>query len=167
VILFDGVCVLCSSWVQFVIRRDPDCRFHFLQIQSPQGRQLAESLGIDPDAPETNAVIFDGTAYFKSDAALMVLQHLRGMEWTRALKLIPKGPRDWLYDRIARNRYAWFGRDEACLRPIPEVSTRLTRPSAHCPGGSLSDSAPSISSLRSPSTHPVSRSRSSAGGSGL
>jgi predicted DCC family thiol-disulfide oxidoreductase YuxK len=124
-ILFDGVCVLCSSWVRFVIRRDEACRFRFVPIQSSRGRQLAEMLGIDPDDPETNAVILDGMAYFKSDSVLMAARHLRGLQGAGILMALPRGLRDWLYDRVARNRYAWFGRDEACLLPTPELAARL------------------------------------------
>ncbi len=61
-ILFDGVCVFCSRWVAFVIRRDSAERFRFLPIQSEGGRILAARLGIDPDDPETNAVVLDGFA---------------------------------------------------------------------------------------------------------
>lgn len=77
VILIDGVCVFCSSWARFIIARDDS--FRFLRTQSPQGRTLAESFGIDPDEPQTNVVIVDGIAYFKSDAALMIARHLRGL----------------------------------------------------------------------------------------
>jgi predicted DCC family thiol-disulfide oxidoreductase YuxK len=125
VILFDGVCVFCSFWVRFVIGRDGAARFHFVRIQSAQGRKLADELGIAPDAPDTNAVILDGIAFFKSDAALAVASHLHGMRWTRVLRIIPRGLRNRIYDFIARNRYAWFGRDEACLRPTPELMARL------------------------------------------
>ncbi|WP_262030647.1 thiol-disulfide oxidoreductase DCC family protein [Microvirga sp. Mcv34] len=121
-ILIDGVCVLCSSWAQFVIRRDET--FRFLRIQSPQGRHLAESFGIDPDEPQTNVAIVGGTAYFKSDAALMVARHLRGWAWTRILRIVPRSLRNPLYDRVARNRYTWFGRDEVCLRPTQEMRMR-------------------------------------------
>jgi predicted DCC family thiol-disulfide oxidoreductase YuxK len=124
-ILFDGVCVLCTSWTRFIIRHDAVGRFRFVSIQSPQGRRLAEIFGIDPDNPQTNATILDGVAYFKSDAALMVMRHLRGMRWTQALTLVPRGLRNRLYDLIARNRYAWFGRHEACLLPTPELAARL------------------------------------------
>ena len=124
-ILFDGVCVLCASWTRFIIQRDKAGRFRFISIQSPQGRRLAEMFGIDPDDPQTNAVILDGVAYFKSDAALMVMRHLRGMRWTQALTLVPRSLRNRLYDLIARNRYAWFGRDEACLMPTPELAARI------------------------------------------
>ncbi len=137
-ILFDGVCILCSSWVRFVVERDEARRFRFMRIQSPQGQRLAEALGIDPHAPETNAVILDGIASFKSDAALQVARHLSGMGWTLPLRAIPRPVRDWLYDRVARNRYALWGRSDSCLRPTPELAARLLddlEPAADSAGG--------------------------------
>ena len=72
-ILFDGVCVFCSRWVRLVMRLDRERRFRFLPIQSERGRALAARHGIDPDAPETNAVVWGDRLWFKSDAALTVI----------------------------------------------------------------------------------------------
>ncbi len=124
-ILFDGACVLCSSWVRKVIAWDKAGLFRFVTVQSPSGHRLAEDLGIDPNFPETNAVIIDGTAFFKSDAVLEIAHRLRGLRWTRLFRLVPKTLRNRLYDIIARNRYAWFGRDEACLVPTPDIAARI------------------------------------------
>ena len=124
-ILFDGVCVFCSRWVRFVIGRDPEARFRFLPIQSGQGRDLAARLGVNPDAPETNVVVMDGRALMKSDAALSVLGVLKGVRWLGALRHVPRWMRDPLYDLIARNRYAIFGRTEACMVPGPEERARF------------------------------------------
>ena len=124
-ILFDGVCVFCSRWVRFVLRRDRTGRFRFLPIQSERGRALAQALGISPDEPETNAVILDGRAWFKSDAALAVLAELPGWGWTWSARIAPQPVRDWLYDRIAQNRYALFGRTEECMVPTPEERARF------------------------------------------
>lgn len=124
-ILFDGVCVFCSRWVQFVIGRDRDRRFTFTAIQSEGGRALARRYGVDPDAPETNAVIWNGRIHFKSDAALTVLGQMpstRALGW---LKLVPRWLRDPVYDRIARNRYRIFGRTEQCMVPSPEDRARF------------------------------------------
>ena len=85
VILYDGVCVLCSRWVRFIAARDKAARFRFTPIQSAYGTRLAQAFGIDPDDPDTNAVVHGGVAFFKSDAALTVLSHLPGWGWTRAL----------------------------------------------------------------------------------
>jgi predicted DCC family thiol-disulfide oxidoreductase YuxK len=87
VILFDGVCVLCSGWVRFVAQRDVARRFRFTPIESPYGRSLAETLGIDPADPDTNAVILEGRALRRSDAALAVLSALPGWGWVSALRL--------------------------------------------------------------------------------
>ena len=124
-ILFDGVCVLCSGWVDFVIRRDPAARFRFTAIQTPYGRRLAERFGIDQDDPETNAAVMSGRAYFKSDSTLAVLIDLPGWRWTRIAYVLPKRVRDFFYDRIARNRYRLFGRRDACLVPTPDVMRRF------------------------------------------
>ncbi len=124
-ILFDGVCVFCSRWVRFVIARDPEARFRFLPIQSAQGRALAVRLGVNPDAPETNVAVMDGQALMKSDAALSVLGALDGLRWLGTLRHAPRWMRDPLYDLIARNRYAIFGRTEACMVPDPEDRERF------------------------------------------
>lgn len=124
-ILFDGVCVFCSRWVRFVLRHDTERLFRFMTIQSEPGRALAVGLGIDPDAPETNAVILDGRAWFKSDAALQVLG---GMPMTRVLgvgNVAPKALRDPLYDLIAGNRYQIFGRTDVCMIPDPADRDRF------------------------------------------
>jgi predicted DCC family thiol-disulfide oxidoreductase YuxK len=126
-ILFDGVCVFCSRWVGFVIGRDRTMRFRFVTVQEPAGAALAVRLGIDPEMPETNAVILGGRAIFKSDAAIVVLSSLPGWGWARGLRLVPRRLRDGLYDFVARNRYHWFGRSETCLVPTPELAARLLR----------------------------------------
>ena len=85
VILYDGVCIFCSRWVRFVATRDIEQRFRFTAIQSPYGTRLAQAFGIDPDDPDTNAVVHGGVAHFKSDAALTVLSQLPRWRWTRVL----------------------------------------------------------------------------------
>lgn len=113
-ILYDGVCVLCSRWFRFVARRDTERRFLFTPIQSDYGRALALKLGIDPDNPDTNAVLLDDRVYLRSDSALSVLCVLPNWRWTRVLRYAPKPLRDRLYTLIARNRYRLFGTLPAC-----------------------------------------------------
>jgi predicted DCC family thiol-disulfide oxidoreductase YuxK len=120
-VLYDGVCVLCSAWFRFVAKRDPQVRFRFTQIQSAYGRSLAIRLGIDPDNPQTNAVIIDGTAYLRSDSAIQILRRLPGWSWAVVLLAIPRFLRDAIYDRIARNRYHLFGRTDTCMVPDGEL----------------------------------------------
>ena len=124
-ILYDGVCVFCSRWVQFVIARDSEKRFRFTPIQSAYGTRLAQAYGIDPDDPDTNAVIHGGAAHLKSDAALTVLANLPGWRWARALFAVPKPLRDVVYGLVARNRYRIFGKFESCFVPDAELRKRV------------------------------------------
>ena len=122
VILFDGVCVLCSRWARFVIERDPEASFRFVAVQEPFGAELARRLDIDLSFPETNAAIIAGKAFFKSDAAIEVLSRLPGWSWVRLGRFVPRGLRNAIYDLIARNRYRWFGRTDQCLLPTPDLA---------------------------------------------
>lgn len=124
-ILFDGDCVLCSGAAHFVHGRDRAQRFKFVAIQSEYGRPLAARFGVDAEAPETNVAVVDGVAHFKGDAVLAILAALPGWRWARVLRLAPRAFRNWLYDRIARNRYAWFGRRDRCWAGDPALASRI------------------------------------------
>jgi len=113
-ILYDGICVICSGWFRFVAARDHERKFLFTAIQSDYGRALAAKLGIDPDNPQTNAVLLDGKVHLRSESALAAFAMLPGWRWTRVFRLVPKPLRDRLYTMIARNRYRWFGTKAAC-----------------------------------------------------
>jgi predicted DCC family thiol-disulfide oxidoreductase YuxK len=125
VILYDGVCVFCSRWVRFVAARDKARRFRFTAIQSGYGTRLAQALGINPEDPDTNAVIHGGKAFLKSDAALTVLSNLPVWGWVRVLRLVPKLLRDSVYNLVARNRYRIFGKYEECFVPDAELRKRM------------------------------------------
>jgi predicted DCC family thiol-disulfide oxidoreductase YuxK len=116
----------------FVFAGVAAARFRFVPIQSPYGQTLALQLDIDCDYPETNAAFMDGLAFFKLDAAIIVLSQLPGWSWVRILRVLPRGLRDWLYDRVAKNRYRLFGKTETCLVPTPEIARRFVfhRPTA-------------------------------------
>jgi predicted DCC family thiol-disulfide oxidoreductase YuxK len=100
--------------MRFVMARDADNRFRFTAIQSAYGRAIATSLGIDPDDPDTNAVVFGGRVYRRSDAALAVLGTLPRWRWVRVLAAVPRPLRDRLYDFVAQNRYGLFGKHQSC-----------------------------------------------------
>ncbi|HEY2211250.1 MAG TPA: DCC1-like thiol-disulfide oxidoreductase family protein [Bradyrhizobium sp.] len=125
VILYDGVCVFCSRWVRFVAARDVDRRFRFTAIQSGYGTRLARVFGINPDDPDTNAVVHGGEVFFKSDAALTVLGALPGWHWVRVLRSVPKPLRDAVYNLVARNRYRIFGKYEECFVPHASLRARV------------------------------------------
>jgi predicted DCC family thiol-disulfide oxidoreductase YuxK len=113
-ILYDGDCVICSGWFRFVAKRDTARKFLFTAIQSPYGRALALKHGIDPDNPQSNAVLIDGTVNLRSDSAIAALSALPGYGWVKAFRIIPTPWRDRVYSFIARNRYRWFGKNETC-----------------------------------------------------
>lgn len=124
-ILFDGDCVLCSRGARFVHERDNAQRFKFVAIQSAYGRALAARFGIDPDTPQTNLALVGGRASFKSDALLAILAVLPGWRWTGVVRVAPRVVRNWLYDRIARNRYQWFGQRAQCWAGDPALASRV------------------------------------------
>ena len=126
VILFDGVCNLCNGFVQFVIRRDRAGRFRFASLQSAEGQALLAAHGLPaPTEPESIVLIENGRAYSHSGAVLRLARHLPGWRWLAAFRVVPRPLRDAAYRWVARHRYRWFGRQEACLLPTPELKARF------------------------------------------
>jgi len=117
-IVFDGLCVLCSGWAKFVLRHDRKRRFRLLPAQSQLGRTIYEYLNLDPDSCETNILIVDGVAWFKSEGSLRMAEAL-GLPWALVgvLRAVPLAWRDCLDDLIAQHRYRLFGRREVCFIP--------------------------------------------------
>jgi len=125
-VVFDGVCVLCSGFARFILKRDRDFAFRLATAQSPLGQALFRHYGLDTEAFETNLVLADGLPYGKLDTVAVVGERLAG-PWRafRLLRLLPRFFADWLYDCIARNRYALFGRTEPCMIAPPEWRDRF------------------------------------------
>ncbi|RWA64723.1 DCC1-like thiol-disulfide oxidoreductase family protein [Mesorhizobium sp.] len=125
-IVFDGVCVFCSGFVQMIVKLDRDKRFRFATAQSPFGEALFRKYGLPTDNYETNLAVIDGDAFTKLDSFVAVMAAL-GWPWraARLLLVLPRPLRDWLYDRVARNRYALFGRKDSCEIPSAELRQRL------------------------------------------
>ena len=125
-IVFDGVCVLCSGFVRMVVRLDRKNRFCFATAQSPFGEALFRQHGLRTDSYETNLVLVDGVAFTQLDSFVAVMSEL-GWPWraTRSLLLLPRPLRDWLYISIAKNRYALFGRKDSCDIPSAELRERF------------------------------------------
>jgi predicted DCC family thiol-disulfide oxidoreductase YuxK len=108
-----------------VARRDQHRRFRFAPIQGAVGRRVARAIGINPDQPDSFAVILDGRPFFKSEGAIAILQRLPGWRWTSILLMVPAPFRNWLYDRVARNRYRLFGRLDMCIVPTAELQAHM------------------------------------------
>ncbi len=130
-VLIDGKCVLCSASFRFVAARDPQVRFRFVPLQTPLGRQAAGLIALDPDDPASFAVILNGMALLKSEAALRILETLPGWRWCKLLRLVPRPVRDWVYDRIARNRYRIFGRLDTCMVPDAALAEHMMQEHTH------------------------------------
>ncbi len=106
-IYFDGYCVMCSTFVQFLIRVDKKKRLSYIsQNLSPN------------ETPETIIVTIADKTFHKSDAVLKILPQLTWYWfWVKVFFIIPKPLRDKMYDWIARNRYKWFGKRNSCFIP--------------------------------------------------
>lgn len=129
--LYDGVCVLCSGGVRYTLRHERDHDIRFVAIQSLEGRALAQAHGIDPDEPDSFLFIEGGRALAKSDGVLALIRHLNGPVRLLLIgRALPKPWRDWLYDRVARNRYRLFGQKSSCEMPDPATRHRFTLPDA-------------------------------------
>jgi predicted DCC family thiol-disulfide oxidoreductase YuxK len=125
-LLFDGVCHLCDASVQFILKHDPLGKIKFAPIQSPLGSQLYTQHGLDPSAPNEMLFLTPRGAFKASDAALEIARTLGGIgKLALVFKPLPRVLRDAAYYFIARNRYRWFGKDESCMMPTPELKTRM------------------------------------------
>jgi predicted DCC family thiol-disulfide oxidoreductase YuxK len=125
-VLFDGVCNLCTASVQFIIRHDRAAIFYFAPLQSEIGREICQSQGLDPVDVQTFVLISRGRMLVRSDAAIEAISRFGGAwKFVRIFRLIPRVVRDWIYSTIARNRYRWFGRTDACMIPTPDVKVRF------------------------------------------
>lgn len=126
ILLFDGVCNLCNTFVQFVIQRDPEAVFRFAPLQSEIGRELSERAGLPLDELNTVVLYDRGRFYTHSDVALQVVRRLPGL-WPLlyGFTILPKFFRDAVYNWVARNRYRWFGKRESCMMPTPDLKRRF------------------------------------------
>lgn len=126
VILFDGVCNLCNGFVQWLIRRDGQALFRYASLQSDAGQELLRAHGLGAAALNTVIMVYRSKVYTHSDVPLEIARLLGGLWWPLyAFKLVPRQLRDAVYNFVARNRYRWFGRQESCMVPTPELKERF------------------------------------------
>jgi predicted DCC family thiol-disulfide oxidoreductase YuxK len=125
IILFDGVCNLCNSSVQFIIKRDQLAKFQFASLQSEIGQKLLRKYDYNQDL-NSFILIEDEKIYIKSSAALRVCMNLNGLwKYLSIFRIIPPSIRDYIYEIIAKNRYIWFGKQETCMIPTSEMKQRF------------------------------------------
>jgi predicted DCC family thiol-disulfide oxidoreductase YuxK len=128
VVLFDGVCPLCHAAVRWIVRHDPGGQFRCAPLDSEVGRAVLEGAGALPprSEPETVVLVEDGRVWERSDAILRIASGVGApWRWLAVLRLLPRGLRDAAYGWVARGRYRWFGRLDACPLPPPELRDRF------------------------------------------
>ena len=126
VVIFDGLCNFCAHSVNFILRHEANPDLLFAPLQSAAGARLLREFNFNPEDAKTFVLIANGAAYVKSEAGIRVARNFHGAwRFLSFVKLIPRPIRDYLYDVIARNRYRWFGRLEACMVPTPELAARF------------------------------------------
>jgi predicted DCC family thiol-disulfide oxidoreductase YuxK len=126
VIVFDGVCNWCNTWVNFIIDHDPHGKFKFGTLQSDQAQQILKVLQLPTEDFTTFLFLDQSQVYTKSTAALKIVKHLSGV-WPLFYLgiMIPRPLRDAMYDYIARRRYEWMGKGETCCVPTPAERDRF------------------------------------------
>ena len=126
VILFDGHCNLCSGFVRFILQRDRKKTFRYASLQGVFGQQLLKEQGLPLTAFGTFILAEGGRIHTRSTGVLRIVKALPGA-WPLlyAFILIPAFIRDPIYDWVARNRYAWFGKRDQCWMPQPEWAERF------------------------------------------
>lgn len=126
-LLFDGVCNLCNGSIQFIIERDKQAFFRFASLQSETGQAHLRKLNLPTDEFDSFILFEKGQYYYRSTAALKVYSRLDCIFWkmSRIFFLVPRSIRDAVYDWVAKNRYKWFGKQDQCMMPSPELSSRF------------------------------------------
>lgn len=126
IVLFDGVCNLCSGSVQFIIKRDPQAKYKFASLQSDVGQQILKKFNLSQTELHTIILVKSNSFLQRSDAALEIARNLTG-GWPLfyVFKIVPRFMRDLIYNWISRNRYSWFGKQDSCWLPTPELKTRF------------------------------------------
>ncbi|MFY8186869.1 MAG: thiol-disulfide oxidoreductase DCC family protein [Flavobacterium sp.] len=127
IVLFDGVCNLCDSAVQMIIKNDKKDVFRFVAQQEPKGQEIMRYLGID--ALKTDSIILyePNVAYFiKAEAVMEIARDLSGgLHYIRLFSWLPNGLANLVYDFVAKNRYQWYGKKESCMMPTPEIKQKF------------------------------------------
>lgn len=126
IILFDGICNFCNTSVNCVIKNDKKNKFRFAALQSEKGIELQKKHGVDAAKIESIILIENNCVYYKSTAALRIAKRMDNFyPLLYCLIVIPAFIRNFFYDIIARNRYGWFGKREACMIPSNEIKEKF------------------------------------------
>lgn len=124
IVFIDGYCVLCNRLANYILKNNRD---ESISVASLQGKTAKESLPKEK-LESVDSVLYwrNERLYDKSSAALYVMSDIGG--WRSVLKILfvfPKFFRDWVYDKIAKRRYEWFGKNDSCELPDESTKTRV------------------------------------------
>ena len=118
IVLFDEICVLCNGWAKFLIQHDMQARFKLASVQSTLGQEILKYYSMPTDHFDTMLVIKNTQLYSESTAFLKVIQEIKfPYSILKTAYVIPQFIRDFLYRRVALNRYRLFGTTNHCLLP--------------------------------------------------
>lgn len=126
ILLFDGVCNLCNSMVQFTIKRDPKGKIKFASLQSERGQALLKQYGLPANDFDSFVFIYENKYFLRSSAALHVLKELGGgWKLLYLFVIFPRPLRDFVYNIVAKTRYRIFGKRETCMIPTSDIKRRF------------------------------------------
>ena len=126
IVLFDGVCNLCENSVQFIIKNDNKDLFRFASIQSEIGQQIIKYLGIDSTKVDSIILYVPGEAYYlKAEAAMQIAKDLKSWHKIISYLSFTGSLGNFIYDYVAKNRYRWYGKKDACMIPTKELKAKF------------------------------------------
>ena len=127
IILFDGVCNLCDSMVQFIIKHDKKDIFRFVALQSELGSNITKHIGIDISKVDSIILYEPSIAYYyKAEAAFKIGKYIGGIyRLLNLFSILPIKISNTVYDYVARNRYKWYGKKESCMMPTPDLAAKF------------------------------------------
>ncbi|QAY86189.1 thiol-disulfide oxidoreductase [Pseudomonas arsenicoxydans] len=127
-VLFDGTCKLCNGWAAFIIQYDKAHRIQLAAVQSPEGQELLKWAGLPLEKFNTIVLISQNNVCMRSEAMFEILGQLNApWRWLKAARVIPATMRDWMYDKIALNRYRLFGRYDSIHLPTADHDRRFLK----------------------------------------
>jgi predicted DCC family thiol-disulfide oxidoreductase YuxK len=127
-LVMDGNCTLCSRGARIISAMDRKAQFRIAPVHTPLGTALLTHYGFDPNDPDSWLYIANGQAYSSLDAIIRVAQtcSLWG-NILMPLRCLPTSWQNWLYQRMAKNRYRLFGRTDMCAIPSKSLQDRLLK----------------------------------------
>ncbi len=125
IIFFDGVCNLCNSSVQFILKRDTNKKFMFASLQSDVAKKLLLHKNVKNNLD--SIILLDNSVIYQKSTAIFKIGNKLGFPYNlgSVFFIIPKFARDFIYNWIAKNRYKWFGKKDSCMLPTKEYLERF------------------------------------------